>query len=279
MAEAATSVSASTTTTTTAANSPTWADSFDADTKQWVAGKGWDKLAPDAVLPELVKGYRGAESKLGISPDQLLRLPGKDAKPEDMRQVWTKLGLPEKPEGYEIQAPEGSDGEFLKMALGKFHELGVPKPMAHGVISWWNEQMAAKQEAEIGKWNQRFDTEVAALKSAWGQDYDKHIDLSNRVLRAGGADTEKQKQLEQVWGPKFFREFFAKFGGMVGEHRFVGGENQQGQFGMSAEGAKQRIADLNKDAAWKAAFLNGDADKKAEWTRLHEVAYGTATVT
>src|SRR5688572_23977637 len=92
-----------------AANNASWADGLDADTKGWVTGKGFDKLDATAALPELIKGYRGAEKTLGVPADQILRLPGKDAKPEDWRGVYTKLGLPEKPEGYEIKAPEGQD--------------------------------------------------------------------------------------------------------------------------------------------------------------------------
>jgi hypothetical protein len=274
--EAATSVSANN--TPVAANAPTWADSFDADTKQWVSGKGWDKLEPAAVLPELVKGYRGAESKLGISPDQLLRLPGKDAKPEEWNPVWARLGAPEKPEEYGLAEP-GKETEFLKTASGWFHEMRMPKQMAAGLAAKWNQYVGAQQEAEVGKWNQRFDTEVTELKNEWKADYDKHLDLSNRVLRAAGFTPEQQMAIERALGPKAFRLAFAKFGGMVGEHRFVGGENQGQNFGMSAEGAKQRIAALQADPAWQKKYLNGDADAKAEFTRLQEVAHGTAQVT
>ena len=276
MADAAAAAAATTVDTTSAANGGSWADSFDADTKGWVSGMGLDKLPADQALAKVLPMYRGAEQKLGVPADQILRLPGKDAKPEDWRQVWTKLGAPEKPEEYGIQAPEGAQGEFLKNAVGWFHELGIPKPMAAGLADKWNGYVAAAQEAEIGKWNQRFDAEVAELKDAWGADYDKHFDLSNRVLRAAGFTPEQQQALEQALGPKVFRQAFAKFGSMVGEHRFAGTEGQgQGGFGMSPEAARQRIVDLQKDQAWQTAYLAGDADKRAEMTRLHEIAHGT----
>jgi hypothetical protein len=257
-----------------AANAGTWAESLDADTKTWVGGMGLDKLPPDQALAKVLPMYRGAEQKLGVPADQLLRLPGKDAKPEDWKAVYSKLGAPEKPEDYGLQAPEGDAGEFLKTATGWFHELGVPKTMAAGLAGKWGEYVQAQQEVAVGKWNQRFDAEVAELKGAWGQDYDKHLDLSNRVLKAAGFTPEQQKALEQALGPKAFRMAFAKFGSMVGEHKFVGGEGGQG-FGMSPESAKARIAALQADKDWQAKYLAGDADKKAEWTRLHEIAHGT----
>lgn len=277
--EAASSVVANPAGNGTAANAATWADSFDADTKQWVAGKGWDKLDAAAVLPELVKGYRGAEKTLGVPSERLLRLPANDAKPEEWRPIWQRLGAPEKPEDYGL-APEGQQPtEFLKTASAWFHELGIPKQMAVGLAKKWNEFVGAQQEAEVGKWNQRFEEEVTALKNDWKTDYDKNLDLSNRVLRAAGFTTEQQMALERALGPKAFRQAFAKFGSMVGEHRFVGTDGQgQGGFGMSPEGAKARLADLKKDNAWMSSYLAGDADKKAEWTRLHEVAFGTTQV-
>lgn len=259
-----------------AANSGSWADSFDADTKGWVSGMGLDKLPADQALAKVLPMYRGAEQKLGVPADQLLRLPGANAKPEDWTPIWTKLGRPEKPEGYEIKPPEGDAGEFLKTATGWFHTLNMPKAMAQGLASKWGEYVTQQQEAAVGRWNQRFETEVNELKQAWGQDYDKHMDLSNRVLRAAGFTEEEQKAMEQALGPKAFRERFAKFGSSVGEHRFAGTQQGQQGFGMSAEAARARIGERGKDQEFMKKLFAGDADAKGEWTRLHEVAYGTA---
>jgi stage V sporulation protein SpoVS len=249
-----------------------WAESLDGELKPWVSGMGLDKLPADQALAKVLPMYRGAEQKLGVPADQIIRLPGKDAKPEDWRAVYSKLGAPDKPEGYEISAPEGGDPEFAKTAATWFHELGVPKSMAGALAGKWNEHVAAMQAKQEGMWNQRFDQEVAELKGEWKNDYDKNMDLSNRVLRVAGFTREQQVALEQALGPKAFRQAFAKFGGMVGEHRFVGDGSPQ-QFGMSPAGAKQRIEDLRKDATWMSAYLGGDAEKKAEWTRLHQVAF------
>jgi hypothetical protein len=271
MADAAAAASTVDAGAAAAANAGSWADTLDADTKPWVAGMGLDKLPADQALAKVLPMYRGAEQKLGVPADQVLRLPGKDAKPEEWRAVYSKLGTPDKPEGYEIQAPEGDSGEFLKTAVGWFHEIGLPKGMAQALTGKWGEYVAAAQEAEIGKWNARFDTEVAELKTTWGQDYDKHLDLSNRVLKAAGFSPDQQKAIEQALGPKAFRQAFAKFGSMVGEHRFVGGEGEKG-FGMSPEGARERIKALQADKAWQTKYLNGDADAKAEFTRLQQIA-------
>lgn len=256
-----------------AANNGAWADSLDAEMKPWVSGMGLDKLEPAAALAKVLPMYRGAEQKLGIPADQLLRLPGKDAKPEDWMQVWGRLGRPEKPDGYEIKAPDGDAGEFLRTATGWFHEIGVPKGMARALAGKWNEYVGAQQEADVGRWNQRFDKEHGDLKGEWkGEDYNKNIDLSKRVMKAMGLSQQDLQAVERALGPKQFHMAFARFGGMVGEHRFVGGEGDK-QFAMSSEGAKTRLAELQKDAAFTAKLTAGDVDAKAEWTRLHQVAF------
>lgn len=271
MAEAA-AVPAQTTVTTGAANDA-WHASYDTDTKGWITGKGFDKLDAAAVLPELVKGYRGAERTLGVPADQIIRMPGKDAKPEDYRAIYTRLGLPANADGYEIQAPQGDDGAFLKTASGWFHEIGLPKGMGQALAGKWNEYRGKVLAEADAAWNTRFEKEVAELRGEWAADYDKYIDLSNRVLRAGGISVEHQRALETAMGPKAFRQVFAKFAGLIGEHRFEGGQSTTGSFAMSPEQAKARIGELEKDAAWVKKYTAGDADAKAEFTRLNKIAY------
>jgi hypothetical protein len=266
--DAGTSAGVSTTVTAGGA----WAETLGDDLKPWVSGMGLDKLPADQALAKVLPMYRGAEQKLGIPADQILKLPGKDAKPEDWRSVYQKLGAPESPDGYELTAPEGDSGEFLKTASGWFHELGVPKALASGLAEKWNGYVQAAQVAEEGRWNQQFDTEIAALRKEWGDSYDKNVDLSKRVERSLGLNVEQLQGIEKTLGPGVYQKFLHKFGSQLGEHKFTGG-GEGGSFGMTPEAARSRIADLKKDAGWTTKYTNGDADAKAEWTRLHQIAF------
>lgn len=261
---------AATTVTDGATNDGQWATGLDDDTKAWVGGMGLDKLPADQALAKVLPMYRGAEQKLGVPADQILRLPGKDAKPEDWAPIWSKLGRPEKPEGYEIKPMTDQPDAFLEKALGKFHELGVPKSTAQGLIQMLRDHATESQTAAEGKWNERFEKEIGELKNEWGVDYDKNADLSKRVQRAFGLSNDELVSIERALGPKKFMQTFAKFGSTVGEHRFTGGA--QTGFQMSPEAAKARIADLQKDSAWLQKYLGGDAEAKAEFTRLQQIA-------
>lgn len=246
-----------------------WSSSLDADTQAWVSGKGFDKLDATAVLPELVKGWRGAEKTLGVPADQILRLPGANAKPEDWAPVWSKLGRPEKPEGYELK--EG-DPEFLKQASAWFHEIGIPKQMAHGLASKWNGHVSALREQADTAWNTRFDKEMGELKTEWGNDFEAKRDLARRVERATGLNVDQLQGVERALGPKAYQSFLARFGSTIGEHRFVGGEGQK-SFSMSEAQAKARIEELKKDKGFQEKLFAKDADSNAEWTKLHQIAF------
>lgn len=273
MAEPATNVAA-TPPPNGAANQP-WFSGYDDDSKGFVTAKGWDKLDAGAALAQAVKGYRGAESMLGVPADQVLKLPGANAKPEDWRPIWAKLGAPEKPDDYGLPVPDGADPTFAKTAAAWFHEHGVPKAAAVAIASKWNEHIAGSEAAQLDAWNKRFDEEMNALKSDWkGDDFAKNSDLAKRVMKHTGWTSEQLTAMERALGPRAFLQGFAKFGGMVGEHRFVGDAGST-QFAQSPEAAKARIDALMKDGAWQEARGKGDADKQAEWTKLHEIAYGT----
>jgi hypothetical protein len=43
--------------------------------------------------------------------------------------------------------------------------------------------------------------------------------------------------------------------------------------GMTVEAAKVRIGQLKSDKEWVAKYAAGGADQKAEWDRLHKIAY------
>lgn len=250
-----------------------WSASLGDDLKPWAAGMGLDKLDAPAALAKVLPMYRGAEQKLGVPADQILRLPKDDNDTEGWTAAMRRLGAPEKPEDYGIQAPEGDSGEFLKKATTWFHELGIPKRQAAGLAAKYQEHVAASVEAREGACNQRFDDEINALKGEWGAEYDKNADLAKRVMKSFGYSTEQLQAMERALGPKAFLAGFAKFGGAIGEHRFLEGAANTTFGAMTPEAARERIAALQKDDKWMADYISGNADKKAEWTRLHQVAF------
>jgi hypothetical protein len=252
-----------------------WHAGFDEDTRGWLSGMGVDKLPERDALAKVIPMYRNAEKKLGVPADQLLQLP-KEGDDAAFKAVMARLGAPESPDGYGLTVPEGQNDGFLKTATGWFHELGIPKRQAEGLAAKWNDYAGAQRMAEEERFNAQADRDIAALRGEYGEDYDKNVELARRVRRAAGLSDDEAIAFERAVGVGRAMKVFAELGKAMGEHRFVGGEGQGASFGMSVEGARARIVDLKKDAAWMAAYFGGDADKKAEWTRLHKVAFPEA---
>ena len=251
-----------------------WAAALDEDQRGWVSGMGLDKLDEKGALAKVLPMYRAAEQKLGVPADQLLRMPKDENDAEGFRAAMMKLGLPEKADDYGLPVPEGDKGEFAKMASGWMHEIGVPKRQAVALAAKWNEHVAAMATAQEGQYQQSAETDIAALKSEWkGEEYDKNVALAQRVRKTAGLTDQEAIALERAIGVKRAATVFASLGKSLGEHRFAEGTGGAQSFGMTAEGARARIADLQKDSAWVAAYTAGDADKKAEFTRLMQIAH------
>lgn len=251
-----------------------WVESFDDDSKSWISGMGLDKLSEREALSKVLPMYRGAEQKLGVPAEQLLRLPGKDAKPEDWRSVWVKLGAPDKPEGYEIAPPEGQGDEFSKVATSWFHEIGVPKGQAQALASKWNDYVAQQQTAQDAQFQSQADKDIAALREEWkGDEYNKNVALAQKVRRASGLSDEEALKVERALGLRRSAVVFSALGKSLGEHRFIGAGEGSQSFAMTPESAGARLAELRKDGAWMSKYLSGDADKMAEYTRLMQIAH------
>ena len=256
------------------AAAPTWADTYEPDTKSWLEAKGLTKLDAGKVLPELVKGWHGAESKLGVPAEQLSRLPKDENDAAGLKAYLGKLGVPETPAGYEIKPEEGVEADFPTEAAKWFYEMNLPKNIAKGLYSKLRTYAEAKMQAAEERFNQDSDAEIVALKAEWkGPEFDRNVELARRVRSTMGLTDEETMQVERTLGVRRAAQVFSSLGKMLGEHRFVGGEQAQTRFSMSPEAARVRIAELQADPAWSKAYLSGDADKKAEMARLHSIGH------
>lgn len=155
------------------------------DKRDWVGKKGFQSM--DA----LVTSYQEVEKWQG----RAIPLPGEDAKPEEWDKVWTRLGRPEKPEGYELAPPDTMpdtmpyDQGFADAFKTAAHKAGLPKAAAKSLHDWFVEtsvSSATKQaQASVDKAN-------AELRTAWGDPnsdtYKANLKLADRGIQALGGD-------------------------------------------------------------------------------------------
>jgi hypothetical protein len=63
---------------------------------------------------------------------------------------------------------------------------------------------------------------------------------------------------------------YRALGKMLGSEKLPLPRDEQDSFRMIPEAARARISALKADAGWARRYLNGDADARAEMTRLQE---------
>lgn len=195
-----------------AAAKPTKAAKPDAPAEAAAAHKPWYDGLPDdlkaqghvtrhASVEDAVRALIGAEKRLGVPADQLVRLP---TKPEERAELYGKLGAPETAEGYKITVPDGaSDAD--KAAAQSFaehmHKAGpFPPDFVEAAVAWNNEQAEAASKALA-------DADAASKLAGETFLKDQLKDKYDPEMAAVG------KLLNDLGGPELAAEFDAKRAG------------------------------------------------------------------
>lgn len=256
-----------------AAGTPAWFDTFSPENKGFVELKGFKD--PQTV----VDAYRNLEKHLGVPKERLLRLPENMADEKAMAEIHTRLGRPEKADGYDVTVPEGMDKSFAEWARGQFHGLGLTKSQGDKLAAGWNERVAAQMTAFQESQGAAADQQKTALRQEWGAAFDQNVKQVAQFAEAAGVSPEQAQSIAQAIGVdglnKMFLGIMTKFGVTLGEHGFHGGEGGGGNsFGvLTPNAAMARIRELGQDQDWTKKYLGGDIKAKAEMERLHRWAY------
>lgn len=221
-----------------------WKDGLDEELKKEPS------LASIKDIPSLVKSYIHGQKMIG---KEKIVIPDQFATDEDWQRVYSKLGMPESPDKYEIKnIGEHTDENFVK----KFKEVavknGILPRQAEKIFEMYtgyaNELVAAQEEE--GKRN--FEESVGALKKEWGQGYDRKLANASATFSKFADDETKAVFKESGIGnnPKVLK-LFASIAEALGEDKFIapGGD---GKLGITPTEAANKINEImgNKDHAY-----------------------------
>jgi hypothetical protein len=146
--------------------------------------------------------YREAESKL--TSGGLIKIPGKDATPEEVAAYHKALGVPEKPEDYfkDVKLENGAViGEADKPLVDAFaqavHKAGAPPQVLNAALNWYfknqEDQAAAMDEAD-----ETFRVEAErAMKDDLGPAFKRKVNAIGSLfdIAPGGPDIKNEKSL------------------------------------------------------------------------------------
>ena len=245
-----------------------WYGAADEATAAYITNKGWDNPL------KAIESYRNLEKFAGGSKS-LVELPGPDAPPEKMAEFYARLGRPESPDKYGIEAPQGADPELVGWFKTAAHKHNLTDAQAKGVFADYNEMAGGKMQAMEQQSAADSEKAITDLKREWGQTFDKQIDMGKRAVAALGFNEQMLTNYEAKLGTGEMLKLFATLGTKMGEPSFEGGGRSDGSgFGTTPAQAQQQIADLKTDKQFMDGYLKGNPEHVAKMKRLMGAAYG-----
>jgi hypothetical protein len=131
---------------------------------------------------QLAKSYVHAQRMVGADK---ISVPTKHATDEDWNQVFSKLGVPDSPDKYEVkyELQEGANETPVKNFISEAHKLNLLPHQVQGVLNYYSqlEQGAADTQQKDMELN-KIENE-SSLRKEWGLAYDKKMNAANGVFK------------------------------------------------------------------------------------------------
>jgi hypothetical protein len=204
-------------------------------------------LAAFKNVNDLAKSYINTKKMIGADK---ISVPGKYATPEEMREVYQKLGLPGELGAYELNPTEGDLNDDL---FGGFKEAafeaGVLPGQAQGIYDWFQKASASMQEQQMAQQQAQVDANISELKQEWGPAFNDKLVLAKAgVKHFGGDDLMAHLDQSGLGNDAKVIKAFAKVGESLNEDEFKGVTEARG--GMTPRDIEGKKAELFNDPAY-----------------------------
>lgn len=256
---------------------PPWHAGIEPETLGFWQNKGYKIDDPKALAAELTKQYRAAEQHIGAPPDQILRLPKADARPEDVKAFWARLGAADAKDydfsGVKLNG-QPLDEAFATTLRESMARNFVPKDRAAALAADVAKHMESADTANLTVYNAKLAEEKATLAKNWGTNFDFNHLKAMEGARKLGITPEGVKALEGQIGYAAVMEAMRKIGSGTSEDVFVEGNRGPGGNPTTREGAMARKAELMADTAWCARYTKGGVAERQEMDGLNMMIDG-----
>lgn len=183
--------------------SQSFTDNLSDDDKKLVGDKGWKTPS------DMLKSYRELEKTFGTR----VALP-KDEDNDAWSNLYSKLGLPESADKYELEGVDENVKADLQQILFKNHVL--PKDVK-GLIADYN----AFAQAQSDKLKQQTDAlqkkELDEVLADWGDKSEQNKEIAKRGSQLLGLEEDDLHSIENLIGTKKFLISMLKLGEAISE--------------------------------------------------------------
>lgn len=192
---------------------------LEADNREWLSKQGYitDGKLDAAGVAKLGKQLHAQEKLLGNA----IRIPGKDATPEERNAFLNKLGRPETADKYAFSVPKDMpeelpyDGEAAKAYAKEAHELGLSQEQASKLHDWFIQSQTATVkgfgEQQLAQKTEKAKAAVKTLEAEWGpidgETAKANLQFADRVLAEAEPETLADLQAFGIIGPN--KEIFS----------------------------------------------------------------------
>lgn len=264
-----------------AAAAKPWYDGVDAETIGHWDNKGWKKESAKEIAIAATKQAREAEKHFGVSPDQLLKMPKADAKPDEIKAFRERLGMPKEAKEYDFSTIKGADGNPIAAPLSdtlraSSYAAGLSKEAATAIATAVQKSLDDGRTAESTINAGKLAEEKTKLAANWKNNYDFNHLKAMEGARRLGITPEAIKALEGQIGYSAVMEAMRKIGAGTSEDTFI----ERGTMGQgiptTREGAIARKTELMADKDWQGRYLKGGVTENQEMTALNTIIVGEA---
>jgi hypothetical protein len=260
-----------------AAAAKPWHDGVDAETIGHAQNKGWKLDNPKEAFSAAAKVARDLEKHFGAPADRIVKMPAADAKPEDIRAYYERLGAPKEAKDYDLSAV--TDVAIADSLRATMHERGVPKDAAASIAATVAKALESKATQQATLDAGKLAEQKIALEKNWGAKDSATYQFNHLQAMEGarrlGITAEAVKALESQIGYDQVMEAMRKIGANTREGDFIerpaGGA--QGDV-VTVEGAAARKKELMADKGWGDRYLSGGVAEKREMDRLNQMITG-----
>lgn len=259
------------------------ADTISADERQWLTARGLADADKDAVLIKAIKGHRHAEQRLGNRAEDLLTKPKEgQSVTEWLAEQRDKLGLPDKVDGYKIDAPQDwpKDVPWDTDMAAKVKELafqhGAPPEMVNAFVGVYAEKVLDIERASAKALATATETMMRDLQRDWGDQTQARITQAKQaagvMAERAGLDGEALQNLTSVLSDKIgdanVLRLFASIAEGLGDDAGVAMGKGATQFTMTPADARAEIARLSApDGEYAKVLASNDMPRIAEMNK------------
>lgn len=218
------------------------------------------KSVPD--LKTLTKSYADAV-KYNVGA---IKMPAKDATPEQINDFYRKLGRPESAEGYQLPESLKSSPRAIAMR-GVAHSAGLT-PDQWRLVAEGYERIGSEDAAQQAALR---DQTITNLQGKWGAAFDTKVSLVQRLIRTfGGDETFENISKNPIGNDAGFLEMMATVAEAMAEEELIS-RNVEGV--ASKEDAQRELDTLTNSQVYLNPRLPGHANAVKRATQLFEVVY------